>query len=88
METKCFFQFKIIINGLVSSFRFIWIPMLRVYGINCLIILVLEPSLDVIFHRTTQYYPHNGEQSVRCGHSHNYDFVGSESVVKTEHVQL
>ena len=25
-------QFKIIINVLVSSFRFIWIPMLRVYG--------------------------------------------------------
>ena len=32
METKGFFQFEIIINGLVSSFRFIWIPMLWVYG--------------------------------------------------------
>ena len=31
METKCFFQFDIIINVLVSSFRFIWIPMLLVY---------------------------------------------------------
>ena len=27
-ETKGFFQFEIIINVLVSSFRFIWIPML------------------------------------------------------------
>ena len=32
METKGFFQFEIIINVLVSSFRFIWIPMLWVYG--------------------------------------------------------
>ena len=33
METKmCFFQFEIIINVLVSSLQFIWIPMLRVYG--------------------------------------------------------
>ena len=29
---KGFFQFKITINILVSSFRFIWIPMLWVYG--------------------------------------------------------
>ena len=29
-ETKYFFQFDIIINTLVSSFRFIWIPMLWV----------------------------------------------------------
>ena len=27
-----FFQFEIIINVLVNSFRFIWIPMLWVYG--------------------------------------------------------
>ena len=27
-----FFQFEIIITVLVSSFRFIWIPMLWVYG--------------------------------------------------------
>ena len=32
METKGFFYFEIIINALVSSFRFIWIPMLWVYG--------------------------------------------------------
>ena len=31
-EIKGFFQFEIIINVLVSSFRFIWMPMLRVYG--------------------------------------------------------
>ena len=31
METKGFFQFETIINGLVSSFRFIWIPMLYVH---------------------------------------------------------
>ena len=31
METKGFFQFGIIINVLVGSFRFIWIPMLWVY---------------------------------------------------------
>ena len=32
-ETKGFFQFEIIIKCLAgSSFRFIWIPMLRVYG--------------------------------------------------------
>ena len=29
---KGFFQFEITINGLVSSFWFIWIPMLWVYG--------------------------------------------------------
>ena len=32
MEIKGFFQFEIIINVLVSFFRFIWIPMLYVYG--------------------------------------------------------
>ena len=32
LETKGFFQFEIIINISVSSFRFIWIPMLGVYG--------------------------------------------------------
>ena len=32
METKGFFQFEIIINILVGSFRLIWIPMLWVYG--------------------------------------------------------
>ena len=32
METKRFFQIEIILNGLVSSFRFIWIPMLWVNG--------------------------------------------------------
>ena len=31
-EQRVFFQFEIIINVLVSSFWFIWIPMLRVYG--------------------------------------------------------
>ena len=31
METKVFFQFEIIINVLVCSFRFIWIHMLWVY---------------------------------------------------------
>ena len=29
-----FFQFEIILNGIVSSFRFIWIPMLWIYGHN------------------------------------------------------
>ena len=32
METKGFFQFESIITVSVSSFRFIWIPMLWVYG--------------------------------------------------------
>ena len=32
MKAKGFFQFEIIINVFVSSFRFIWIPMLWVYG--------------------------------------------------------
>ena len=32
METKGFFQFEIIINVLVSFFRFIWIHMSWVYG--------------------------------------------------------
>ena len=32
MEAKGFFQFEIIINVFVSSFRFILIPMLWVYG--------------------------------------------------------
>ena len=31
IETKRFLQFEIIINGLLCSFRFIWIPMLWVY---------------------------------------------------------
>ena len=31
METEGFFQFKIIINVLVSSFWFIWIPMVCIY---------------------------------------------------------
>ena len=31
MEAKVFFQFEIIINDVVSFFRFIWIPMLWVY---------------------------------------------------------
>ena len=32
METKSFFLFEIIINVLATSFRFIWIPMLLVWG--------------------------------------------------------
>ena len=32
METKGFSHFEIIINVLVSSYRFIWIPVLCVYG--------------------------------------------------------
>ena len=32
MENKRFFQFEIIINVLASSFCFIWIPILWVYG--------------------------------------------------------
>ena len=32
METKEVFQYEITINVLVSYFRFIWIPMLLVYG--------------------------------------------------------
>ena len=32
IATKGFFQFEIIINVLVSSFWFIWIPMLWLYG--------------------------------------------------------
>ena len=32
MEIKGFIQFEIIINVLVGSFWFIWIPMLWVYG--------------------------------------------------------
>ena len=32
METKGFFQFESIIHVLISSCRFIWIPMLLVYS--------------------------------------------------------
>ena len=32
MATKAFFKFEILINVLVIYFRFIWIPMLWVYG--------------------------------------------------------
>ena len=31
-DPRCFFQFEIIMTVLVSSFRFIWIPVLWVYG--------------------------------------------------------
>ena len=45
---KFFFQFKIIINVSVSSFRSIWIPMLCVYShYNYLIFSVRWSSLDV-----------------------------------------
>ena len=48
---KDFFQFEIIINVLVSSFRFIWIPMLWCHGctaiINVLILSTWGPSLYV-----------------------------------------
>ena len=37
-KPKGFFQFEIIINILVSSFRFIWIPMLWFYGVSKLFI--------------------------------------------------
>ena len=44
----CFLQIKFIINVLVSSVRFIWIPMLWVYGCcNSIILSVWGPSLDV-----------------------------------------
>ena len=33
METKGFVQFENIINDIVISFRFIWIPKLWVYGL-------------------------------------------------------
>ena len=32
LEAKGFFQFEIILNVLFSSFRFIWKPVLGVYG--------------------------------------------------------
>ena len=48
IETKIFSQFEIIINDQVSSFRFIWIPMLWVYGlIHILILSVRGSTLDV-----------------------------------------
>ena len=34
LKTKDFFLFEIIITALVSSLRFIWIPMLWVYGLK------------------------------------------------------
>ena len=46
---KGFFQFEIIINVLVSSFRFIWIPMLSTTIIFCLVLSARGLSLDVRF---------------------------------------
>ena len=47
MEAKCFFQFEIIINVLVSSFRLIWIPILWVYDLkNVLIVSMSKSPLD------------------------------------------
>ena len=49
LMTKVFFQFEIVINVLVSSFRFIWIPLLWVYCHYKL--LILSASTDVRFWR-------------------------------------
>ena len=47
METKGFCQFEIIVNVLVSYFRFIWIPLLLVYDhYNFSILPGPGPSLD------------------------------------------
>ena len=54
-RTKSFFKFEIIINVLVSSFRFIWIPMLWVYGHYIFLFLpVRGPTLDVKIWRLCQ----------------------------------
>ena len=51
METKGFFQFEIIINVLVTSFRFIWIPILWIYGQYKYFLSMRGPSLYVKIQR-------------------------------------
>ena len=54
LEIKGFFQFEIIMNGLVSSFCFIWIPC---YGSTAIMhilhtyLSVRRSTLDVVFRR-------------------------------------
>ena len=49
METKGFYQFEIIINVFVSSFGFIWIPMVWVYGhYKYFTLSVLESTLKSV----------------------------------------
>ena len=45
---KGFFQFEKILNVLVSSFRFIWTPMVWVYGKICLLWKSIQPHNAVI----------------------------------------
>ena len=46
-EPKGFFQFEITINILVSSFHFIWIPMLSGYGSTATILILLVRRLSL-----------------------------------------
>ena len=52
LKRTTFYQLETHINVLVSSFRFIWIPMLWVYGHYTIFLLSMRgPSLDVRFWR-------------------------------------
>ena len=54
---KGFFQFEIIINVLVRSFRFIWIPVLWVYGhYKCCTLLARGSTLDIRIWRLQTSY--------------------------------
>ena len=73
METKGFFQFESIINVLVSSFCFIWIPMLGVYGhYKYFTLSVRGSTLDVRIWRgrqilTSKFNPHAERDKVTTG---------------------
>ena len=54
LETKVFFQFEIIIT-VFSSFRFIWIPMLCVYG-HCKLLYSYNEGIDFRRHNVTSDY--------------------------------
>ena len=65
METKELLQFEIITNSLVSSFCFIWISMLWVYGHYNLLILSVRASFTSIDGPRTERVENNLEKILR-----------------------
>ena len=73
LNPKCFFQFKIIINVLVSPFWFIWITMLWVYDNTFLIISARGSTLDV---RIWRLLTSDSDVKSRSPHWKGYHAVG------------
>ena len=80
METNGFFQFEMIINVLVSSLRFIWIPVLYVYDHYKCFTLVLQ-LLSVYFRKAWKERLEQPLTSLKGVSQHTMTFVAEYFII-------